>query len=158
MAASVASGTVQQSGINGGAALYTDTGVYNTIISRNLTVYDFQGNILQTFNMGSNLTQIYTFPGDAWFQFTCVVVDNTGTYTNTVYFVSQGYYWDAYDVQFNATVCGCIGNNYNLEKSQLALNAALRFNLAGMAGAASAQNCIIQANYFVNLSITTQLG
>lgn len=158
MATSNPSGTVQQSGINGGAALYTDTGVYNTVISRTLTVYDYLGNVLATFNMGTSLTQIYTFSADAWFQFTCVAVDNTGTWTTTVYFVSQGYYWDAYTAQFNATACGCVGNNCNLEQSQLSLNAALRFNLAGLVGAASSNSCIIAANYFVNQSIIAQLG
>ena len=152
------SGTAVQDGINGGQILYTDTGTYGTIISRALNVLNYLGDVIATFNMGTNLTQVYTYTADAWFQFQCVVVDNAGTWTNNVYFVSQGFYWDAYTNQFNATGCGCIGNNCNLEYSQLALNAALRFNLVGLAGAASSNTCIIAANFFVNQSTTTQLG
>ena len=152
------SGTAVQDGINGGQILYTDTGSYGTIVSRTLNVFNYLGDVIGTFNMGTNLTQVYTYTADAWFQFQCVVVDNAGTWTNNVYFVSQGFYWDAYTAQFNATGCGCIGNNCNLEWSQLALNAALRFNLVGLAGAASSNTCIIAANFFVNQSTTTQLG
>lgn len=155
---STPSGTVVQYGILGGQALFTDTGSYSTLISRNLTVFNYLGDVIQVFNMGVNLTQIFSFAADAWFQFTCVVVDNTGTWTTNVYFVSQGYYWDAYTNQFNSTACGCVGNNCNLEVSQLCLASALRFNLAGLAGAVSANRDILAANYFVNSSIQVQLG
>lgn len=155
---STPSGTVTQNTLNGGSLLFTDTGSYSTIISRILTVYDYQGNVVSPspFTMGNNLTQIFTFAADAWFHFQCVVVDSSGTWTTDVYFVADGFYWETYLTQFTSTNCGCVLNNKNLEYSQLALQAALRFNLAGLSGAASAQNCIVAANYFVNQSIISQ--
>lgn len=152
------SGTVKQNTLNGGSLLFTDTGSYGTIVSRNLTVYDYLGNVVQTFNMAANLTQVFTFASDAWFHFQCIVVDNTGTFTSDVYVVADGYYWDSYTEIYNSTNCGCGVNDCNLEKSQNALNAALRFNLAGISGAASAQREIVAANIYVNMSAIIQLG
>lgn len=156
---STPSGTVVQDGLNGGSLLFTDTGSYGTIVSRTLTVYDYLGNIVSPspFNMGNNLTQIFNFNADAWFHFQNIVIDNTGTWTTDVYVVATGFYWSTYLVQFNATNCGCQGNNRNLEVSQLSLQAALRFNLVGIAGASSAQSCIVAANYWVNQNIISQL-
>ncbi len=158
--ASTPSGTVVQNGLNGGSAIFTDTGSYGTVSSRILTVYDYLGNVVSPspFNMGSSLTQVFNFPLDAWFKFVCVVTDNVSgsPWTTTIYWVADGFYWDAYLNQFNSTNCGCQGNNFNMEVSQLNLNAALRFNLAGEAGAAAAQACIVAANYFINQSIVAQ--
>lgn len=158
--ASLPSGTVTQNSLNGGSLLFTDTGSYGTISSRTLTIYDYQGNPVSPspFNMGNALTQVFTFGSDAWYHFQNVVVDNVsgGPWVTDIYVVAVGFYWETYLNQFNATNCGCIGNNCNLEYSQLALQAALRFNLAGLSGAASAQNCIVMANYFVNQSIISQ--
>jgi hypothetical protein len=157
--ASQPSGTAVENSLTGGSILYTDTGQYGVVSSRVLTVYDYLGNLLQTFNMGSNLTATYTFPADVWLKFVCTVTDNVSgsPWVTTIYVVAQGYYWNAYLEQFNATNCGCNGNNCNLEKSQLSLQAALRFNLAGPAGAASANSSIIMANYWVNQNIVSQL-
>ena len=157
--ASSPSGTVVQNGLGGGSALFTDTGSYGAVSSRVLTVYDYLGNVVapSPFTMGANLTQVFNFSADAWFHFQCIVTDNLGTYTIDVYWVAQGFYWVSYLVQFNATNCGCQGNNCNLEKSQLSLQAALRFNLAGLTGAASAQSSIVMANFWVNQNIVSQL-
>jgi len=156
---STPSGTAVENSLTGGSIIYTDTGSYGVVSSRILTIYNSAGTLLQTINMGSTLTATYTFPADVWLKFVCTVTDNVSgsPWVTTVYIVAQGYYWNAYLAQFNATNCGCQGNNCNLEKSQLSLQAALRFNLAGLAGAASANACIIMANYWVNQNIVSQL-
>jgi hypothetical protein len=153
---SIASGTAVENSLLGGSILYTDTGTYGAVTSRILTIYDYQGNIVTTINMGATLTATLTFPVDAWFHFQCVVIDNTGTLTADVYLVAVGYYWFAYQNQYNASACGCNGNNSNLVISQLALASSLRSNLAGTTGAAVAQRDIVAANYFANQSIIAQ--
>lgn len=150
--ASSASGEVTQNTLTGGSLLYTDTGSYGTVSSRVLSIFNYLGNQVAQYVMGSNLTQVFTLPTDDWFHFQCVVVDNTGTFTADVYFVATGYYWETYAEQFTSTNCGCNGNNRNLELSQLALNASLRFNLAGLPGAAAAHREITAANILVNQS------
>jgi|GEM_PF-2946122 hypothetical protein len=153
---STPSGTAVENSLTGGSILYTDTGTYGPVSSRVLTIFDYQGNLLSTINMGTGLTATYTFPSDAWFKFVCTVIDNTGTWVTTVYIVTDGYYWATYTSIFTSANCGCVGNNCNLEVSWQCLQAALRFNLAGLSGAASAQNCIVAANYFVNQNAVIQ--
>lgn len=154
---STPSGEITLGSLSGSPLVYTDTGTYGTIVSRTLVISDYQGNVLETVNMGATLTYSYSITADNWYQFVCTVIDNTGTFVTTIYYVSTGFYWATYLAQFVATNCGCTGNNCNLEISQSLLQAALRFNLAGQSGAASAQACIIGANYFVNQNITSQL-
>jgi hypothetical protein len=153
---STPSGTAVENSINGGSILYSDTGSYATVSSRILTVYNYLGAVVQTFNMGSNLTQQFTFTADDWYWFQCVVVDNTGTWTTNVYVVAQGFFWVAYQNQYNANNCASTGVNMNLEAGTLALNSALRANLSGQSGAAVAHRNIVAANYFVNQSVTLQ--
>jgi hypothetical protein len=155
---STASATVSLANLSGSPLVWQDTGSYGTIVSRTLVITDYEGNVLENVSLGATLTYDFTISADAWFCFTGTIVDNTGTYTSVVYYVSTGFYWATYLEQFTSTNCGCTGVNRNLELSQLQLQAALRFNLAGASGAAAAQNCIIMANYFVNQSITAQLA
>ena len=158
--ASTPSGTVTQGNLVGNELLFTDTGSYGTVSSRILNIYDYQGNLIQTYNMGANLTQIFPIPADNWYWFVCTVTDNISgsPWVTNVYYVSTGYYWTAYQAQFDSTNCGCGCNNYNMEISNLLLQAALRFNLAGLSGASSAQQCIVAANFFINQSVTSQLS
>lgn len=154
---SVASATVTQAGLSGSPLLWSDTGSYGTIISRNLVISDYQGNVLISVPLGTTLTYDFVITSDNWYSFVATIVDNTGTFTSTVYYVSDGFYWTSYLNQFTSTNCGCQGNNENLEISQLQLQAALRFTLAGQSGASAAQQCIVAANVFVNQSSVVQL-
>lgn len=153
--AAIATGTVTQNNLTGSQLLYTDTGTgYGTITSRTLNVYDCNNNLLFTFNMGTNLTQVVTITADAWFKFVCTVVDNTGTYSAEVDYVAIGFYTAAYLEQFVSTNCGCQLDNCNLDIAENFLNAALRYNLAGN-GIASNAN-IVAANIYVNMSPVVQ--
>ena len=154
---SVASATVTLANLSGSPLEWTDTGSYGTIVSRNLVITNYLGATVGSANLGSATSYAFSITADDWFAFTATIVDNTGTFTSVVYYVSTGFYWATYLAQFTTSNCGCIGNNCNLEISQLQLQAALRFNLAGASGAASAHITIIAANYFVNQSIEVQL-
>lgn len=153
---SVSSLTVVQYNNSGSQLLATDTGSYtNPIVSRVLTMYDYAGNQLQQFNMGTNLTQVITISQDGEYTYILAVTDNTGVVPPvTVNAVAFGFYTAAYLLQFTSTNCGCQLDNCNLDNGELNLNAAFRFNLAGNLSAA--QTSIILANYFVNLSPVVQ--
>jgi len=146
---SVASANVTQGNLTGSVLTWSDTGTYSTLISRNLTITDCNGNVLQTVNLGAALTYDYTIAADGFFQFTAVIVDNTGTYTSVVDYVAIGFYTASYLNYFNATRCGCTGIQCNMEIAENFYNAALRFNLAGSFVAANAN--IIGANVYINL-------
>lgn len=154
---SVATATVTLGSLTGSPLVWTDTGTYGTIVSRTLVIKDYQGNIVQTVSLGAALVYDLVITADNWYSFVAIIVDNTGTFTSTVFYVSTGFYWAAYLTQFTSTNCGCTGRNWNLEVSQLLLQAALRFNLAGQSGAASAQASIVGANFYVNQNIVSQL-
>lgn len=153
---STASATVTQGSLTGSPLIWTDTGSYGTIVSRTLVISDYLGNVLITQNLGATLTYQFSISSDNWYSFVATIIDNTGTFTSTVYYVSTGFYWATYLAQFTATNCGCNGNNGNLELSQLSLQAALRYNLGGLADAASSQAAIVAANFFVNQNIVSQ--
>lgn len=153
---STPSGTVVQYNISGSEYLFTDTGSYGTLVSRNLTIYDYQGIPVQTVNLGGTLTYVYTVTADAWQHWQNIVVDNTGTYTTDIYYVAGGFYIAAYLNLFSSTNCGCQGNNCNMEYAEFAYQAALRFNLAGLAGAAQAQRNIVAANVLINTNVIPQ--
>ncbi len=146
--ASVATATVVQANLTGSQLLWTDTGTYSTLISRNLNIYDCNGNLLQTVPLGTTLTYIYNITADAFFQFIATIVDNTGTFTSEVDKVADGFYTASYLNAFTGNVPLPI-NNCNLDTAENFLNASLRFNVGGNFVAAN-QN-IIWANYFVNL-------
>lgn len=146
---STAIASVVQANLSGSELLWTDTGTYGTIISRTLTVYDCNGNVLLTVELETALTYLYTITADAFYQFVAVIVDNTGTYTSTVDYVAIGFYTAAYLNAFNAAGCGCNIPQCNLEIAENFYNAALRFNQASSFVAANSN--IIAANVYVNL-------
>lgn len=146
--ASVASATVVQANLTGSELLWTDTGTYGTIISRTLNIYDCNGDLLQTVSLGVTTTYTYTITADAFFQFICTVVDNTGSFSSEVDYVAIGFYTAAYLNAFTGNVPLPI-NNCNLDRAENFLNASLRFNVGGNFVAANTN--IILANYFVNL-------
>lgn len=145
---STASATVVQNNLTGSELLWSDTGSYSTIISRTLNIYDCNGELLQTVSLGTALTYTYTITADAFFQFICTVVDNTGTFESEVDYVAIGFYTAAYLNAFTGNVPLPI-NNCNLDTAENFLNAALRFNVGG--NFVAAQTNIVLANYFVNL-------
>lgn len=153
---STASATVVQGNLSGSILNWIDTGSYGTIDSRTLDIYDYQGTLLLNVSLGVTLTYAYTITADAWFSFIATIVDNTGTFTSTVYFTATGFYIAAYLNLFTSTNCGCQGNNCNMESAEYAYNAAVRFNLAGLAGAAQAQREIVAANVLINTNVIPQ--
>lgn len=145
---STASGTVTQSA--GGSVLtYRDTGTYGTVSSRILVVYDPNGNILQTTPMGASLTASYDISIDQWLRFQCIVIDNTGTFTATVDYLSTAFYDNTYVNILAQLGCGCDLKQFNyIDISYFFRNAALRLALGGFAVAANLN--VIAANAYIN--------
>lgn len=150
MATSSCSGVVTQSA-SGSVLTFTDTGSYNPpITSRMLNIYDYNGNLIQTYNMGSSLTQTFDITADSWFRFILTVVDSTGTFTCTVDYLSTAFYQNAFSNAIAGQTCpnsDFYGVIFNLNLSQDFYMAALRFFIGGFA--VSANNMITQANDFV---------
>lgn len=155
---STASATVTQGSLTGTPLIWTDTGLYGSIVSRTLVITDYQNNVVETISLGSTLIYDFVITADNWYCFTGTVIDNTGTFVSTVYYVSTGFYTASYLAQYASTNCGCIGVNCNMEAAENAYNAALRFNLAGLSGAASSQASIVAANVLINANTTVQLA
>ena len=148
MATSTASATVVQANLIGSQLLWVDTGTYNTIISRTLNIYDCNNNPLLTVSLGATTSYTYTITADAFFKFSAIIVDNTGSFTSEVDFVATGFYTAAYLNAFTGNVPLPI-SNCNLDIAERFYTAALRFNVGG--NFVAAQNNIVWANYFVNL-------
>lgn len=146
--ASSASATVVQANLTGTELLWGDTGTYGTIISRTLNIYDCNNNLLQTVNLGATTSYTYMITADAFFKFSAIIIDNTGTFTSDVDFVATGFYTAAYLNAFTGNVPLPI-SNCNLDIAERFYTAALRFNVGGNFVAANSD--IIFANYFVNL-------
>ena len=110
--ASTASGKVTNSQ-DGKTLTYTDTGSYSTIISRILTIYDANGVLLNTINMGATLVSTFGITADGYYTFICTVVDNTGTFTATVNFLAENIYIAAMLSFLAGLGCcnGCIPEN-----------------------------------------------
>lgn len=130
---------------SGNTLTFTDTttGV-GTLVSRTLNIYNANGVLLTTINMGATLSTTYSITADQYLSFVETIIDNTGTYTGTVNIVSDGFYWVAnlnMLVLFNPNFC-------NITISLAFLAAAQRYGLAGNGIAAQAN--IILANYYVN--------
>ena len=147
----VVSGNIQQSA-GGNILTFTDTSTgVGTLVSRTLNIYDANGNLLQTINMGATLAATYNITADAYFQFIETIVDNTGTYTLTINYLSTVFYQNA----FSTAIAGVttydsdfFGVVSNLNISQDYYQAANRFFIGGFG--VSANNMITQANFFVN--------
>lgn len=149
--ASTAAGTVTQSG-DGTVLTYTDIGSYGTVISRVLTIYDYDANVLATINMGASLTATYNITADGYFTFICEVFDDTGgPFTATVAYLSTAFFQIAFAPQIAAQecpACDTFAVFYNLNRAYLSEQAALIY--ASHGASVQAQNNITQANFYVN--------
>jgi hypothetical protein len=147
----VVSGNITQSA-GGNILTFTDTSTgVGTLVSRTLNIYDANGNLLQTINMGASLTTTYNITTDAYFQFVETIVDNTGTYTLTINYLSTVFYQNAFSTATAAVSTydsDYFGVTSNLSISLGYYTSAFRFFIGGFG--VSANNMITQANFFVN--------
>jgi hypothetical protein len=122
-----------------------------TVISRVLTIYDFNGNLLDTINMGSALTVNYNVTADGYFSFVETVSDNAGgPYVETVNYTSIAFYISVFAPAVAAipTYCSDIyGRVNNLNNAEINKNAALDMTLFGQGVAAQA--LITRANFLL---------
>lgn len=142
------SGTVTQSS-SGSPLVFVDTTTgLGTVSSRTLTIFDGNGTQLAFIVMGAALTTPYSITADGYFTFFEQIVDNTGTYTLTINYLSTAFY----DITFVNTMaqlgCGCSLEQFNyIDISQLFKAAAIRLFIGGLG--ASSQANIIAANQYI---------
>lgn len=130
--------------------LDTTTGVVG-LVSRTLSILDANGVLLQQINMGATLTATYVISTDLYLQFVEVIVDNSGTSTGQVNFLSTAFYELAFAPAIAAQICPCddlFGVLYNLNQSNLYATAAQIFAERGIGP--QAQAMITQANFLVS--------
>jgi hypothetical protein len=140
------SATVTQSA-NGTVLTFTDTSTLSgSLVSRNLTITDQNGTVLDTVNMGSATVATYGIAGDGYFVFTEILVDGAGSHTITVNYLSTAFY----EITFANTIAQllpCSICDY-ADQSYLFMQAAIRFALGGFGNAA--YNNITLANKLIS--------
>lgn len=130
---------------------FTDTteGV-GTLVSRILTIYDDNGDMVDTINMGTNLTAQYQISQDVYLSFSETIIDNTGTYTGIVNDTSTAFYNFTFPPLVAAILndCDTFGQIYNLTRAELYKDSAITFGTFGLG--VNAQQNITQANFYLN--------
>ncbi len=145
----IVSGSVSQTP-SGSVLTFTDTSTgVSGLISRILNIYDPNGILLSTVNMGATLTATYDISGDGYFQFIETIVDGTGTYVLTINYLSTAF---TDNVIVNTLVqlgCSCSLESFNfIDIAYFFRFAALRLALGGFGVAA-------QANILAAYSVIT---
>ena len=148
---STVSGTVTQTDNTGLNLLFTDTGSYTApVTSRVLTTYDDNGTLINTYNMGANLTQAVAVTADAYITFKLAVTDATGVLAPvTINYLSAGIYIAAYLARLVAFGCECCGNFENIDIAEDFYKGAVRAAIGGLG--TLAQQFIQAANLYVNI-------
>lgn len=142
------SGTITQAS-SGSPLTFLDTSSgLGTVSSRTLTIFDGNGMQLAFIVMGASLTANFPITADGYFTFFEQIVDNTGTYTLTINYLSTAFY----DITFVNTMaqlgCGCSLEQFNyIDISQLFKAAAIRLFIGGLG--ASSQQAITAANQYI---------
>jgi hypothetical protein len=137
---------------NGVVALtFTDasTGI-SGLISRTLNIYDYNGNLVDTVNMGASLTAAFNISADGYYNFIETIVDGSGTTTGDVAFVSTAFYLSIYAPAIAAlsTYCGNqTGQILNYSNAQNNRYAAIDAAMFGQG--VLAQGLITYANFLV---------
>lgn len=119
--------------LSGSPLLVTDSSTgLPSISSRILTVYSPTGTLLDTIDMGANLTTTYDITQDQWLRF--VLTLNSGAYTEEVQYISVGFYYKALIAQ-SKSGCGCSGNSLcsDTAKAMMAEKAAIFYTTYGLA-------------------------
>ena len=153
---SVASGTISQTDLTGNNYLFTDTGTYSApVTSRILTQYDPNGNLINTYNMGANLTQAIAVTADGWNSFKLNVTDNTGPLATFVLnYLFEGIFIAAALNTIAASDCGCGPSKpWSLLKGMFAEAGAEWSALGGLG--VQANTLITRANIYINTVLTS---
>ncbi len=127
----------------------TSTGV-GTLVSRTLVITNANGVIVDTINMGSVLTADYDISADQYLTFTETIIDNTGTYTLIVNYISTSFFEYAFANAIASITSenDTYGTIYNLSRADDYKMAAETYGLYGIGVTANA--LIVQANFYVN--------
>jgi len=125
-----------------------DTGL-GSVTSRILTIFDCNGNLLDTITM-SGLTAQYNITADGYFMFTQTVTDGTGTYTGDTNYVSTAFYINAFVLSVAGINSQCTDIYGTIMRQSQAQNNRYAAVDAGLFGqGVVAQNLITYANFLI---------
>jgi hypothetical protein len=136
---------------NGSPVYYNDTTTGITgLVSKVLTIYDSNGDLLDTINMGSSTTASYVITTDLYLATVLTIVDGNGTTVGDLNYLSTAFYEIAFANAIAALPCdfNCGSNALTyIDIADLYKQAAERYALSALAPAA--QNAINAANYYI---------
>jgi hypothetical protein len=140
------SGIVSQA-VGGSPLVFTDTSTGITVTSRSLSVFDANNVLVQTYNMGSNLTQAVPITSDVYYSF---VLTLNGSLTITVNYMSTRFY-DLQALTLEQALdcdCSCSKSLCNdAIKAMMSKDWAETYFIFGQS--ANAQRCITAANTLI---------
>lgn len=119
-----------------------------TPVTASLSIYDSNGTLLTTINMGTNLSTTYGITADVYLTFVLNV--NTGAATVTTNYISTQFYKNAQAqlASFSNLPCGCTGTACSsLVKAREAINSATTYYAVG--DAQNSQLMLNAADYYV---------
>lgn len=144
------SGSVSQS-TDGTILQFMDTSTGITVTSRSLSVYDSNGVVVNTYNMGTNLTQNVPITKDVYYSFLLTL---NGNQTGTVNYLSTRQY-DLQALTIEQKIsCNCATSNSlctNATKALLAKSWAITYLLFGQGQ--NAQRNIDSANAYIAMAV-----
>lgn len=121
------------------------------LISRTLNIYDYNGELVDTINMGTSVTANYNIQADAYYTFIESIVDGTGALPpGTVNFLSTAFYISLFTVAVAGLVTFCgdlFGQIYNISNAQNNRYAAV--DIASFGQGVVAQQLITYANFLI---------
>jgi len=119
-----------------------------TVTTASLSIYDSNGTLLTTIDMGTNLSTTYGITADVYLSFVLNV--NTGADIITTNYISTQFYKNAQAVLASVSnlPCGCIGTTCSsLVKAREAINAATTYYAVG--DSQNSQLMLNAADYYV---------
>lgn len=139
-------GVVTQS-LDGETLTFTDSSTGITVTSRILTIYDSNGELLETIDMGGNLTATYNITADVYLSF--ILTLNT-TQTVTVNYISTQFYIlaQARLASLLSYPCKCEGATCStMVKARECINSAITYFNIG--DGESSQLMLTAADYYI---------
>jgi len=148
---SVVSGVVNQIDLAGLRYQFTDTGSYTAPVTiRVLNVYDSNGALLDTFNMGASLTQEIDVTADSYLSFNLNITDATGELPTYIYnYLTTGIYKASYLSRMASLGCKCDNIPGQVYIAEEYVKTSYRYLIGGQ-GEAS-QLAINAANTYINI-------
>lgn len=145
------SGVVSQN-VTGSPLTFTDTSTGISVTSRVLSFYNSDLELIDTHDMGENLTQEIPITADGWYRFVLVLNEDDGLSATVDYLSTLFYDLQALTLE-QALSCGCSTSKSlcnDAVKAMMAKQWALTYAI--ISEPTNAQRCITSANTLVQTS------